>query len=160
LILSGLDLLATVVISVPICLLLVLVGGLVVRRASRYRSLSLNATVALVVLIGCVVTVSWAYRHNAGAPTAEYPALLDAFELAESKAKAAMSEVLIEARRRREIFNMSLAQRDRFLEAGGYCIEAGRSGCKIMPRGTVAEGDAVEMLGNIPLKHVVSEIAK
>lgn len=148
---SGLDLIATVVIAVPICLALAALGWVVARGYARKRSFRFNATTSAVVLIACAAAIYWVYHHNAGSPTGEYPALLDAYELASPQAQVAMAEVLRQARSRREIFSMSLAQRDRLLEAGGYCLRSKQSYCKSVPRGTVAEGEAVEILGNMPL---------
>lgn len=160
LILSGLDFLATLVIAAPFWVSLSVAGWMFTRAVNKQRSTKLKSATAAVVLLASVVATYWAYRNNVGSPSAEYPALVDAYELATPQAQVAMSKVLIDARSRRENFSMSLSQRDRFLEAGGYCVHPSQGGCKQLPRGTTPEGEAVEVLGNMPLKHAIAGLAK
>jgi hypothetical protein len=158
--LSGLDLIATLVISAPFWAGFSVVGWMLSRGISEQRSWKLNAAITTFVVLASALATYWVYRNNAGSPSAEYPALVDAYELADPQSQVAMAAVLMKARSRREIFSMSLAQRDRFLDAGGYCLHASQSACKKLPRGTLIEGDAVEALGSMPLKQNLAGVAK
>ncbi|APV52102.1 hypothetical protein BWI17_21980 [Betaproteobacteria bacterium GR16-43] len=99
-------------------------------------------------VLGTFVAFSYAWYNNMGIASEEYPALLQAYYRAPEKA-AEMRVVLREAAPRRELFNMAISQRDRFLRAGGYCTWMRESGCRALPPGYEAQGIAIDMLSNI-----------
>jgi hypothetical protein len=94
--------------------------------------------------LGALAAVSIAWYYITDVPSGEYPGLLDAYDLASPERQPAMRSVVTEAANRSVMFNFSRAQRDRFLEAGGYCRAAWQSRCRPVPRGLAAEGDAIE----------------
>lgn len=87
--------------------------------------------------------------NHMSARSEEYPPMVDAFELAAPHEKHAMRQVIVEASPRREVFSMTRAQRDRFLVAGNYCTSGGYAGCKPLPRGTLSQGEAVEVFPSL-----------
>ena len=99
-----------------------------------------RAAFAACVFAACV----YAAYTNMGVPSGEYPGLLDAYDAAPDEVKPAMRAVVRQASPRRLIFSFSYYQRDRFLASGGYCIFSLPRGCRPVPRGTEAEGLAIE----------------
>jgi hypothetical protein len=91
-----------------------------------------------------VASAAYAAYTNMGVPSREYPGLLDAYDLAPAERQPRMRAVVFEAWPRREIFSFSQAQRDRFLEAGGYCWWASGRPCRPVPAGSEDEGSAIE----------------
>jgi hypothetical protein len=86
------------------------------------------------------------------ARTEEYPPMVDAFELANPEQQAAMRKVILEAWPRREVFSMTRAQRDRFLALGNYCTAEGFAGCRSLPKGTLSQGEAIEVFPSLGRK--------
>lgn len=98
-----------------------------------------RAAFAVCVIAACV----FAAYTNMSVPSGEYPGLLDAYDAAHDEVRPAMRAVVKQASPRREIFSFSYYQRDRFLAAGGYCVFYLQRGCRLVPRGTEAEGLAI-----------------
>jgi len=97
-----------------------------------------------VFVIGALSATVFAAHTTMGVPTAEYPGLLDAYDLAPAEMKPAMRAVVRQASPRGSIFSFSHYQRDRFLAAGGYCVSYLHLGCRPVPVGSEAVGLAIE----------------
>jgi len=85
------------------------------------------------------------WYHNVGISQWEYPDLAEAFARADVPERRAMCLAAQGMRSRREILSLSLAERDRFLQAGGYCTSLPSSrGCKSVPHGHEAIGMVID----------------
>jgi hypothetical protein len=135
---GGMSLALGLALALPI----VLVPAL--RRSGAFIASTFTAWLAVSVMFFAI-----AANDNMGAETAEYPGLVDAFELATPSQQREMRKVIAEAWRRREVFSMSRAQRDRYLLAGGYCLAGAANGCRPVPAGSAAQGEAIETMPNL-----------
>lgn len=139
------DLLATAAIFAlwvgPAALLLA--GLFCIRWFRNSRAIPIVATIAYSIYAVGMGAIAW--YHNVGISQWDYPDLAAAFAQASPRERGAMCRVARSARSRREIFSLSLARRDEFLAAGGYCTPLGsQSPCKRVPKGSEAIGMVIE----------------
>jgi hypothetical protein len=96
--------------------------------------------VGMTFAIYCVGAIGDAWYDNVSIAASEYPGLAAAFANASEADRRKMCVVAQAGSHRREILSLSLAQRDGFLKAGGYCAFLATQECKPVPPGIEAQG--------------------
>lgn len=121
-----------------------IVAGVAFRFVPALRD-SAGAIRSKRIVLGALSIAAFAVAayDNVSVESDQYPALADAYFKATPGERVAMDGVIRAAAPRRELFSFSLAQRDRYLEAGGFCTWRSFGDCKPLPPGTQPIGLAI-----------------